>query len=57
MDRSDIELLKILRHYLPQYMAGNKNSGICGAILGLLTSDILTADERSTLDYIIINKG
>jgi hypothetical protein len=55
MDRSDIELLKILRHYLPKYMASNKSSGICGAILGLLTSDILTADERSTLENIIIN--
>lgn len=55
MNRSDIELLKILRYYLPKYMTGNKSGGICGTMLGLHISGILTTDERLTLKNIVID--
>lgn len=56
MNRSKVELLKILKDSLPQYFGMTESSNsLFDTVKNLNTKNIISEDERNTLCYIIMS--
>lgn len=53
MNRSDIELLKILRDFIYGYLNDGKESGLCGAISALFFTRKISSYEKNKLKDLI----
>lgn len=53
MNRNNIELLKILRNFLYEYLNDGKESGLCGAISALFFTKKISSYEKNKLEDLI----
>lgn len=53
MNRNNIELLRILRDFIYEYLNDGKESGLCGAISTLFFTGKISSYERNKLEDLI----